>query len=135
MSAQIISSLLIFAVGIGIGVLLQRYVLSRGTHVSLLEKELDTLKGEQLQIKDTLQQHFTQTADLTHDLTNSYKALYDHLASGASQFTEKPLTDLERVLEQVSKDSLSYNDTADLTEKQEPSTPKDYATTEESVKS
>ena len=84
MSAQIISSIFIFAVGIGIGILLQRYILSRGTHVALLEKELDSLKGEQLQMKDSLQQHFLQTADLTHDLTNSYKALYEHLAGGAS---------------------------------------------------
>ena len=114
MSAQIISSLFIFAVGIGLGVLLQRYVLSRGTNVAQLEKELDSLKGEQLQMKDHLQQHFLQTADLTKNMTSSYKALYDHLAGGASQFTEKPLADLKHALEQ-SEDGY----------KVEP--PKDYA--------
>jgi len=53
MSAQIISSLLILAVGVGLGVLLQRYVLSRGTNIANLEKELDILKGQQLQAKDS----------------------------------------------------------------------------------
>lgn len=123
MSAQIISSLLIFAVGVGIGILVQRYVLSRGTHVALLEKELDTLKGEQLQMKDSLQQHFLQTSDLTQDLTKSYKALYDHLAGGASHFTEKPLADLKHALEKAADDSLAYE------------APKDYAAPEAEAES
>jgi len=128
MSAQIISSLLILAVGIGIGILVQRYVLSRGTHVALLEKELDSLKGEQLQMRDSLQQHFHQTVDLTQDLTNSYKALYEHLAGGASEFTEKPLADLKHALEKASDDALSYDmpdgapkDYADIKKETEPS--------------
>ena len=126
MSAQIISSIFIFAVGIGIGILVQRYILSRGTHVAVLEKELDSLKGEQLQMKDSLQQHFLQTADLTQDLTNSYKALYEHLAGGASEFTEKPLADLKHVLDQTSDESLPYEapkDYADKDKETEPAQP------------
>lgn len=99
MNAQLISSLFIFAVGLGFGILLQRYVLSRGTHVSSLEREVDKLKGEQLQLKDSIQQHFHQTADLTKNLTNNYKALYEHLAKGADHFTEQPLADLKNLLE------------------------------------
>ena len=118
MSAQIISSIFIFAVGIGIGILVQRYVLSRGTHVAILEKELDSLKGEQLQMKDSLQQHFLQTADLTQDLTNSYKALYEHLAGGASEFTEKPLADLKHVLDQTTEESLPYEAPKDYADKE-----------------
>jgi uncharacterized membrane-anchored protein YhcB (DUF1043 family) len=127
MSAQIVSSLLILAVGIGIGILVQRYILSRGTHVALLEKELDSLKGEQLQMRDSLQQHFHHTADLTQNLTNSYKALYEHLAGGASQFTEKPLADLKNALEQASDDALSYD--------KPDQAPKDYAETEKVAES
>ncbi|MFY0700682.1 MAG: DUF1043 family protein [Bermanella sp.] len=99
MSAQLISSFFIFAVGTGIGILLQRYVLSRGTHVSQLERELDKLKGEQLSMQDALQQHYSQTSELTQNLTNSYQELYEHIARGASQFTEKPLADLKEALE------------------------------------
>ncbi len=101
MTAQLISSLFIFAVGLGLGILLQRYVLSRGTHVATLERDLDKLKGEQLHLQDAIQQHFHQTADLTQSLTNNYKALYEHLAHGADQFTEQPLADLKKILEQT----------------------------------
>ena len=100
MTAQLISSFFILAVGVGLGILLQRYVLSRGTQVATLERELDKLKGEQLHLQDSIQHHFHQTADLTQNLTNNYKALYDHLAQGSSQFTEQPLADLKQVLEQ-----------------------------------
>lgn len=114
MSAQLISSLFIFAVGTGIGILLQRYVLSRGTHVALLEQELDKLKGEQLSMQDALQQHYSQTSELTQNLTKSYQELYEHIAKGASQFTEKPLADLKEALEQAD----TYNKVE---------APKDYA--------
>ncbi len=100
MTAQLISSFFIFAVGIGLGILLQRYVLSRGTQVATLERQIDKLKGEQLHLKDSIQHHFHQTADLTQNLTNNYKALYEHLAQGSDQFTEQPLADLKQVLEQ-----------------------------------
>jgi uncharacterized membrane-anchored protein YhcB (DUF1043 family) len=139
MSAQIISSLLILAVGVGLGVLLQRYVLSRGTNIANLEKELDILKGQQLQAKDSLQQHFLQTAGLTQDLTNSYKALYEHLASGASEFTEKPLADLKHALEQASGDALPYENTENYQTDDEYKTakesqaPKDYAARESKI--
>ncbi len=104
MYAQLISSLFIFAVGLGFGILLQRYVLSRGTHVSKLEREVDKLKGEQLHLKDAIQQHFHHTADLTANLTNNYKALYEHLAKGADHFTEQPLADLKNLLESTRGD-------------------------------
>jgi len=110
MTAQLISSIFIFAVGVGLGILLQRYVLSRGTQVSTLERELDKLKGEQLHLQDSIQQHFHQTSDLTQNLTNNYKALYEHLAQGSSQFTEQPLADLKQVLEQ-SKSTVKVSTT------------------------
>ena len=70
-----------------------------------LEKEILQLKGEQLQLKDSVQNHFHQTADLTHNLTQSYKELYEHLANGASQFSAQPLSDLKEVLEQAQADT------------------------------
>lgn len=115
MTLTLITSILIFAVGVGLGILLQRYVLSRGTHVALLEKEVDKLKGDQLHLKDSLQQHFNHTADLANNLTSSYKALYDHLAGGAEQFTEKPLADLKHILEHTQQSIESS-----------PSQPNDY---------
>jgi uncharacterized membrane-anchored protein YhcB (DUF1043 family) len=99
MTAQLISSFFIFAVGVGLGVLLQRYVLSRGTQVATLERQVDKLKGDNLHLQDAIQQHFHQTADLTQSLTTNYKALYEHLAQGSNQFAKQPLADLKQVLE------------------------------------
>lgn len=100
MNSLIVSSLLTFLVGIGLGMLLQRYVFNRSSKVSQLEDEVERLQGEQLHLKDSLQQHFKEAADLTHSLTNNYKALYEHLAKGANEFTQKPLADFGQLLEQ-----------------------------------
>ena len=102
---QFTSSILIFLVGAGFGVLLRRFVFGRKTQVGKLEKEIMQLKGEQLQLKDSVQNHFHQTADLTQNLTQSYKDLYEHLAKGASQFSAQPLSDLKQALEQAKEDS------------------------------
>ena len=67
--------------------------------MAILEKELNQVKGEQLSMKDALQQHYSQTADLAQNMTKSYQDLYEHLAKGADQFTEKPLADLKQVLD------------------------------------
>lgn len=98
MGIEVFTSVIIFGIGIGLGILVQRYILSRGTHVALLEKEITQLKGEQLQLKDSIEQHFAQTSDLASNLTNSYRELYNHMAKGASEFTEQPLMDLQRML-------------------------------------
>lgn len=100
MNSMIVSSVLTFLVGIGVGMLIQRYVVGRGSKVAQLESELTRVQGEQLHMKDTLQQHFKETADLTQSLTNNYKALYEHLAKGAHQFTEQPLADFQQLLQQ-----------------------------------
>lgn len=106
MGIQFVSSLLIFVVGVGIGVLLQRYILGRRNTVTKMEAELTQMRNEKLQTQDSLQQHFDQTAQLANSMTDSYKALYDHLAKGSDQFTSAPLEDLRDALSE-SKHSLT----------------------------
>lgn len=100
MNSIIVASILTFLVGIGVGMLLQRFVFNGSSKVSQLENELANIQGEHLHLKDSLQQHFRETADLTNSLTNNYKALYEHLAKGASNFTEQPLADFSPLLDQ-----------------------------------
>ena len=99
MNSLLVSSILVFALGVGVGILLQRYVIGRANQSAKLESELANLQGEHLHLKSSLEQHFHQTADLTRNLTNNYKALYEHLARGADDFTQMPLTDLEKLLD------------------------------------
>jgi len=112
MNSIIISSVLTFLVGVGIGMLVQRYVVNRGSKVTQLKNEIERLQGEQLHIKDSLEQHFRKTADLTNSLTDNYKALYQHLATGANEFTQQPLAEFSQLLEQTDKPAEEYIDYA-----------------------
>ena len=113
MNSLIVSSILTFIVGIGVGMLLQRLVFNRGSKVAQLEEELANMQGEHLHLKDSLQQHFRETADLTNNLTNNYKALYEHLAKGANNFTEQPLADFGQLLDNRKQSSESPIDYAE----------------------
>ena len=50
-----------------------------------LEVELGAVQNEFSQFRDEVTGHFRTTADLVHEMTNSYKAVYDHLATGSQQ--------------------------------------------------
>ena len=50
-----------------------------------LEQELDGLKTEFTGYRDEVNEHFKTTANLVHELTNSYKAVYEQLASGSEK--------------------------------------------------
>jgi len=50
-----------------------------------LEVELGTVQNEFNKYRDEVTGHFRTTADLVHEMTNSYKSVYDHLATGSQQ--------------------------------------------------
>ena len=50
-----------------------------------LELELDGLKKEFGGYREEVNEHFKTTADLVHELTNSYKSVYEQLASGSEK--------------------------------------------------
>ncbi|MCP5326051.1 MAG: DUF1043 family protein [Oceanospirillaceae bacterium] len=100
MTLQLLTTLFVFIIGIGLGITLQRYVLSSSPRTAALENELTGLKEEHSRMKMDVEHHFNQTSVLIHNLTNDYKALYDHLQKGSDSFTEKPLADLKQMLEQ-----------------------------------
>lgn len=50
-----------------------------------LEQELGSLKTEFGTYREEVNNHFKTTADLVHELTNSYRAVYDQLASGSQK--------------------------------------------------
>jgi hypothetical protein len=51
----------------------------------ILETELHSLKKEFGGYRDEVNDHFKKTADLVHELTSSYKAVYEQLASGSEK--------------------------------------------------
>lgn len=52
-------------------------------------KSVRELRAEHDQFRDQVTEHFAETAQLVNQLTDSYKAVFDHLSSGAQQLTDR----------------------------------------------
>jgi hypothetical protein len=50
-----------------------------------LESQLDQAKQARVDYEAEVSDHFAQTADLLHKLTDDYRSVYAHLADGAEQ--------------------------------------------------
>ena len=49
------------------------------------EGSVEALKRENEAFRDEVNEHFVQTAELINQLTDSYKAVFDHLSDGAEK--------------------------------------------------
>ncbi|MDP6535325.1 MAG: DUF1043 family protein [Gammaproteobacteria bacterium] len=70
------------AVGVIIGVLFASRV-NGGSRVQELENQIHSLKENHGEYRDSVSDHFAMTAELVQHMTESYKEVYQHLASGA----------------------------------------------------
>ena len=52
-----------------------------------LESQLDQAKQDRADYEAEVSEHFSQTADLLHKLTDDYRAVYTHLADGVKTRT------------------------------------------------
>lgn len=60
-------------------------VVTENKHSHDLEAEVGTLKTEFNTYREQVAGHFKTTADLVHQMTSSYKAVYEHLATGSQK--------------------------------------------------
>ena len=67
------------ALGIGLTLLFQRFRKPR----SLVE-----LEAEHNKLQEEVMAHFVTTANLVNDMTDSYKAVFDHLNDGATKLVD-----------------------------------------------
>ncbi len=107
--------------GVGIGMLLSQRVTPSGQKRRAAERQLDELLQEKKAYEDEVVEHFTDTARLLNQLTESYRDVHNHLARGASElcrgYSQVALEKMER--------KVDLNDIpADLADIQPP---KDYA--------
>ena len=78
-------------IGGGIGAVTGWYLAmsSRGDNkrkvIMDLESQLDQAKQARVDYEAEVSDHFAQTADLLHKLTDDYRSVYAHLADGAEQ--------------------------------------------------
>ena len=71
------------AVGVVIGALFANRLNISPSRVQELENQIHSLKENHDEYRDSVSDHFSMTAELVQHMTESYKEVYQHLASGA----------------------------------------------------
>lgn len=74
---------LCLAIGAAAGYFLAGRVNASPTRISELEQQLQDLQRSHARYKEEVSEHFSTTADLVQQMTDSYRDVYQHLASGA----------------------------------------------------
>ena len=70
--------------GLGIGLLLGRRLSPAGQKYREVERKLDQVLQDKKVYEDEVVEHFTDTAKLLNNLTESYRDVHNHLAKGAA---------------------------------------------------
>ena len=78
-----LASITCLAVGVVVGVLFASKLNIGSSRVQELESQVRTLKENHNEYRDSVSDHFSMTAELVQHMTESYKEVYQHLASGA----------------------------------------------------
>ncbi|MCY4264337.1 MAG: DUF1043 family protein [Gammaproteobacteria bacterium] len=71
------------ALGLIIGILVAGRLNLNPSRVRELEAEIRQLKENDSEYRDSVSDHFSMTAELVQHMTESYRDVYQHLASGA----------------------------------------------------
>lgn len=77
--------LIIFALGLAAGYVLHYFLNPDHDRNKALEAELQTLRQESSRYREQVTEHFQRTSTLVQDMTQSYRAVYEHLASSSQQ--------------------------------------------------
>ncbi len=87
-SSMWIVGILAFLLGTTLGCIAAWMILSRENKTQQLEVELNELKGHFTDYRDQVTRHFMQTSSLVQTMTESYRDVYEHLASGAKRLCD-----------------------------------------------
>lgn len=71
-------------VGLGLGLLFGRRASASAQKYREVERKLDQVLQDKKAYEDDVVEHFTDTAKLLNNLTESYRDVHNHLAKGAS---------------------------------------------------
>jgi len=84
------SGAIVFAVGGGAGFYIARKI--KDKHTLGLEKQLETTQNQLSEYQGEVNRHFLKTSLLFNKLTDDYREVYEHLATGAQKLcNDKPL--------------------------------------------
>ena len=77
-----------FLLGTALGCIVAWLVLSRNGKTQQLQTELNELREHFTDYRDQVTQHFMQSSTLVQAMTESYRSVYEHLASGAQHLCD-----------------------------------------------
>jgi len=85
------SGAIVFAIGGGAGFFIARQI--KDKHTLGLEEQLEAAQNRLNEYQDEVNRHFIKTSLLFNKLTDNYREVYEHLATGAQKLcNDKPLT-------------------------------------------
>ncbi len=123
-----LTGFLSLAVGIIIGAALFKIFKSDSSKIKLLEEQLDALIIEHEGYKSNVHSHFNTTAQLVHELSDSYRNVYRHLANGAEDLCPEYISNqLSLAAQDQDKLTQSGNHSNNESSKEGFSPPRDYA--------
>jgi len=111
------------AIGVVLGVVFASRLNTSPSRVQELENQIRNLKESHNEYRDSVSDHFGMTAELVQHMTESYKEVYQHLATGAQDLcsTEVASKLLPTQSDAVFESTNQAEETAGLIP------PKDYA--------
>ena len=118
-----ITAIISLAIGVVIGALFASKFNISPSRVQELENQIRTLKDINTEYRDSVSDHFSMTAELVQHMTESYKEVYQHLASGAQDLCSNEVASklLPAQTDAVFENTASQEDASGL------APPKDYA--------
>ena len=75
--------LLSFLLGTVIGCIVTYSIVARNNRTHQLQMELNELTDDFREYRDQVTHHFMRSSELVQEMTQSYRSVYEHLASGA----------------------------------------------------
>ena len=88
-----------------------------------LEEKLESMSESHTEYRTNVSEHFNMTSELINQMTDSYKKVYEHLASGAQDLCSDQVA--EKLLP-LQSDAMFENETVGANQNQI-EVPKDYA--------
>jgi uncharacterized membrane-anchored protein YhcB (DUF1043 family) len=118
-----LTGIVCLAAGSAIGFLLAKQTNSSSPNkISELEQQLLDFQRVHARYKEEVSEHFSTTADLVQQMTDSYKDIYQHLATGAQDLCSGEVAN--KLLPTTSESMFGISTTDSDTDLQ---APKDYA--------
>ena len=77
-----------FLLGAGLGCIVAYLLVARGGRKHELEAELNHLNERFTDYRDQVTSHFMHTSELVQEMTQSYRKVYEHLATGAQHLCD-----------------------------------------------